>query len=98
MNEKKSGWGGKRDNQTGRPKRADELEVINLFDKSIDREFVVGKLNDLIKKGDIKAITLYLSYIYGKPINRIEQKTDMNITNVKLSDFLDFDEEDDKTE
>lgn len=78
----------------GRPKRADEQDVINLFDKHIDRDMVTLKLAELIKKGDMKAITIYLSYIYGKPINKIEQSGDLTIIgDLSLKDLLKFKDE-----
>ena len=93
MEEKKNGWGGKRPGQ-GRPKKADEQDVINLLDKHIDRDVVTIKLAELIKKGDMKAITLYLSYIYGKPINRIEQSGDLTIIgDLSLKELLKFKDE-----
>ena len=78
----------------GRPKRADEQDVINLFDKHIDRDEATKKLAELIKKGDIKAISIYLSYIYGKPINKIEQSGDLTIIgDLSLKDLLKFKDE-----
>lgn len=75
----------------GRPKRADEQDVINLLDKHIDRDIVTLKLYELIKKGDMKAISIYLSYIFGKPINKIEQSGDLTINGgLTLKELLKF--------
>ncbi len=85
--------GGKRPG-SGRKKRSEEQDVINLLDKHIDRDVVTIKLAELIKKGDMKAITLYLSYIYGKPINRIEQSGDLTIIgDLSLKELLKFKDE-----
>lgn len=74
----------------GRPKKTDEQDVINLLDKHIDRDVVAQKLKELILKGDNKAIALYMNYIFGKPINRIEQKTDISLSDMSLKDMLKF--------
>lgn len=90
MSENKNGWGGKRPGQ-GRPKKTDEQDVINLLDKHIDRDIVALKLYELIKKGDTKAITLYMNYIFGKPINKIEQSGDLTINGgLTLKELLKF--------
>ena len=85
--------GGKRPG-SGRKKRSEEQDVINLLDKHIDRDIVTLKLAELIKKGDMKAITLYMNYIYGKPINKIEQSGDLTIMgDLSLKDLLKFKDE-----
>ena len=85
--------GGKRPG-SGRKKRSEEQDVINLLDKHIDRDIVTLKLAELIKKGDMKAITLYMNYIYGKPINKIEQSGDLTIIgDLSLKDLLKFKDE-----
>ena len=85
--------GGKRPG-SGRKKRSEEQDVINLLDKHIDRDIVTLKLAELIKKGDMKAITLYMNYIYGRPINKIEQSGDLTIIgDLSLKDLLKFKDE-----
>jgi len=86
----KSNWGGRRPNQTGRPKKDEELMVINLLDKYIDRDVVVIELFKKIKEGDMKAITLYLNYVYGKPLQTINQNTTLNVNDIELKDLIDF--------
>ena len=82
--------GGKRPG-SGRKKRSEEQDVINLLDKHIDRDIVTLKLYELIKKGDTKAITLYMNYIFGKPINKIEQSGDLTINGgLTLKELLKF--------
>ena len=82
--------GGKRPG-SGRKKRSEEQDVINLLDKHIDRDIVALKLYELIKKGDTKAITLYMNYIFGKPINKIEQSGDLTINGgLTLKELLKF--------
>ena len=86
----KSNWGGKRPNQTGRPKKDEELLVINLLDKYIDRDVVVLELYKRIKMGDMKAITLYMNYVYGKPLQTINQNTTLSVSDIELKDLIDF--------
>ena len=51
---------------------------------------VVLKLLEKIKQGDSKAITLYLSYVYGKPTQTINQTTSLTISDVDISDLISF--------
>lgn len=59
--------GGKREG-AGRPTKADEDKLIERLDRIIDKDEVIHKLNELIKKGDLRAITIYLDRRFGKPI------------------------------
>ena len=87
--EKKDNRGGPRPG-AGRPKRDEELEIINLLDKHIDRDIVVLKLLEKIKQGDGKMIALYLNYVYGKPTTNINQTTSLTISDVDISDLISF--------
>ena len=51
----------------GRKPKAQEKELIEKLDNIIDNEEVIKKLKDLIDKGDIRALNLYMGYRYGKP-------------------------------
>ena len=51
----------------GRPTKADEDKLIESLDKIIDKDEVIHKLNELIQKGDLRAITIYLDRRFGKP-------------------------------
>lgn len=51
----------------GRPTKADEDKLIERLDKIIDKDMVIHKLNELIQKGDLRAITIYLDRRFGKP-------------------------------
>lgn len=51
----------------GRPKKADEIKLIERLDNIIGQEEALQKLKELVLKGNIKALTLYLAYRYGKP-------------------------------
>ena len=43
-----------------------------------------------IKMGDMKAINLYFSYIYGRPLQTINQNTTLNVSDIELKDLIDF--------
>jgi hypothetical protein len=51
----------------GRPKKEDEAKLIERLDSIIDKDEVIHKLKELIQKGDMRAITIYLDRRYGKP-------------------------------
>ena len=51
----------------GRPKKEDEAKLIERLDSIIDKNEVIHKLKELIQKGDMRAITIYLDRRYGKP-------------------------------
>jgi len=51
----------------GRPKKADEAKLIERLDKIINQDEVIEKLKELIQKGDLRAISIYMDRRYGKP-------------------------------
>ena len=51
----------------GRKARSDEDALIEQLDKVIDKEQVINILHGLVNSGDMKALTLYMNYRYGKP-------------------------------
>jgi len=51
----------------GRPKKEDEAKLIERLDSIINKDEVIHKLKELIQKGDMRAITIYLDRRYGKP-------------------------------
>lgn len=89
--EKKDNRGGARPG-AGRPKRDEELEIINLLDKHIDRDIVVLKLLEKIKQGDGKMIALYLNYVYGKPTQTVNQNTTLTVADVDISKLVSFED------
>jgi len=58
--------GGKREG-AGRKSKSDEIALIEKLDKHIDQDEVFTVLKGLVKEGDMKAVTLYFNYRYGKP-------------------------------
>lgn len=51
----------------GRPTKTDESQLIEQLDKIIDKEQVIKVLHGLVIDGDMKAVTLYMNYRFGKP-------------------------------
>ena len=54
-------------NKGGRPPKADEIALIEKLDEFIDKDRVIQILEALCLEGNIKAITLYMNYRYGRP-------------------------------
>jgi hypothetical protein len=75
-------WGGKRPNQTGRPKRMDEQAIIEKLTPMAETAFKV--LNQKILDGDMNAIKLYMSYFIGLPTQKIENKIEGQLNSVKI--------------
>lgn len=91
--EEKKNHGGARPG-AGRPRRSEEQDVIKLFDEHIDRDIVIKKILEKIKQGDMKAITLYMNYIYGKPILSVNQTTTLNVNDFDISKLVSFETKD----
>lgn len=89
MEQKKDNRGGVRPG-AGRPRKDEEQSIINLLDKHIDREVVTLELLKRIKQGDMKAITLYYSYMFGKPLQTINQTTQLSVNDIDISDLISF--------
>lgn len=78
----KTTHGGKRIG-AGRKPKSTELEIIENLDSIINEKDVLVKLKELIDKGDLRAIQLYLNYRRGKPKDSI----DINSTEKVSVDF-----------
>lgn len=78
----------------GRKAKAIELKVAEKFSQVLDDISVVSKLSELVKKGNIKAIELWLAYIYGKPQQKIDHTTDGESINIKPIDWTKSDVQD----
>jgi hypothetical protein len=75
-------WGGKRPNQTGRPKRMDEQAIIEKLTPMAETAFKV--LEQKILEGDMVAIKLYMSYFIGLPTQKIENKIEGQLNQVSI--------------
>ena len=73
----------------GRPAKADEVKLIERLDSIIDKDEAVGKLGELVSKGDIRALQLYLSYRYGKPKESIDLNSSEGL-NINFRDLIKF--------
>ena len=71
--DKRKNNGGAREG-AGRPKKADELKLIEKLDNLIDNEEDIKKLGQQIFKEDSREKRLYFGYRYGK------QKESVDIT------------------
>jgi hypothetical protein len=78
----KTSWGGKRPNQTGRPKRMDEQAIIEKLTPMSEIAFKV--LGDKIREGDMNAIKLYMSYFLGMPTQKVESKIEGQLNQVSI--------------
>lgn len=78
----KTSWGGKRANQTGRPKRMDEQAIIEKLTPMADTAFKV--LQQKIAEGDMMAIKLFCSYFIGLPTQKIENKIEGQLNQVSV--------------
>ena len=73
-------------NKGGRPKKADELKLIEKLDNLIDNDEVIKTLGKQILKGDSKAMSLYFGYRYGKP----KESVDVSIDKVPIINMADW--------
>ena len=80
---------GTKGNKGGRPPKADEIKLIERLDSIIDKDEAVGKLGELVTKGDIRALQLYLSYRYGKPKESIDLNSSEGL-NINFRDLIKF--------
>jgi len=73
----------------GRPKKADELKLIEKLDALIDNEEVIKTLGKQILKGDSRAMNLYFGYRYGKPKESVDISSSDGF-NVNFRDLIKF--------
>jgi len=73
----------------GRPKKADEIKLIEKLDNLIDNEEVIKTLGKQILKGDSRAMSLYFGYRYGKPKESVDITSSEGFT-VSFKDLIEF--------
>jgi hypothetical protein len=73
----------------GRPKKADELKLIEKLDALIDNDEVIKTLGKQILKGDSRAMNLYFGYRYGKPKESVDISSSDGF-NVNFRDLIKF--------
>tara|TARA_R100000935_G_scaffold15666_1_gene31289 strand:+ start:1341 stop:1610 length:270 start_codon:yes stop_codon:yes gene_type:complete len=81
--------GGTVGNKGGRPKKADELKLIEKLDNLIDNDEVIKTLGKQILKGDARAMTLYFGYRYGKPKESVDITSSEGF-NINFKDIIRF--------
>jgi hypothetical protein len=57
---------------SGRKPKAEELKLIERLDAIIDSDEAIKTLGNLVLKGDIRAVQLYMGYRYGKPKESVD--------------------------
>jgi hypothetical protein len=57
---------------SGRKPKADELKLIERLDAIIDSDEAIKTLGNLVLKGDMRAVQLYMGYRYGKPKESVD--------------------------
>jgi|TARA_R110000868_G_scaffold120670_3_gene320374 DUF2075 family protein len=88
MEDKRKQNGGAREG-AGRPKKADELKLIEKLDNLIDNDEVIKTLGKQIFKGDSRAMSLYFGYRYGKPKESVDI-TSTDGFNINFKDIIKF--------
>ena len=51
----------------GRKSKSEEMQLIEMLNKHIDKDEAIKVLKAKIDEGDFKALQLYMNYMYGKP-------------------------------
>lgn len=64
--DKRKNNGGKREG-AGRKSKSEEMQLIEMLNKHIDKDDAIKKLKAKINEGDFKALQMYFNYMYGKP-------------------------------
>ena len=53
--------------KAGRKSKSEEMQLIEMLNKHIDKDDAIKKLKSKIDEGDFKALQMYFNYMYGKP-------------------------------
>ena len=89
MDNRKNNGGHSTKGFAGRPKKAEELKLIEKLDALIDNEEVIKTLGKQIIKGDSRAMNLYFGYRYGKPKESVDISSSDGF-NVNFRDLIKF--------
>lgn len=73
----------------GRKTKQQEQKLIERLDNIIDKDEAIGKLGELVRKGDMRAIQAYLSYRYGKPKESVDINSSEGL-NINFRDLINF--------
>ena len=89
MDNRKNNGGHSTKGFAGRPKKADEVRLIEKLDNIIDNDEVIKTLGQQIQKGDSRAMSLYFGYRYGKPKESVDITSSEGFT-VNFKDLIKF--------
>lgn len=89
MDNRKNNGGHSTKGFAGRPKKADEIKLIEKLDALIDNDEVIKTLGKQILKGDSRAMNLYFGYRYGKPKESVDISSSDGF-NVNFKDLIKF--------
>ncbi len=89
MDNRKNNGGHSTKGFAGRPKKEDELKLIEKLDALIDNDEVIKTLGKQILKGDSRAMNLYFGYRYGKPKESVDISSSDGF-NVNFRDLIKF--------
>tara|TARA_B110000967_G_C18591693_1_gene414768 strand:+ start:117 stop:371 length:255 start_codon:yes stop_codon:yes gene_type:complete len=76
MDKRKNNGGHSTKGFAGRKSKSEEMQLVEMLNKHIDKDEAIQKLKSMIDEGDFKAIQLYMGYMYGKP----KETKDISIT------------------
>ena len=83
---KKDGRGGPRPG-SGRPRKIDELALIERMDKISAPVEALKKLWELASAGDVTALRIWLEYRYGKPKQTVDTIVGLDLGSVFPDDI-----------
>ena len=89
MDNRKNNGGHSTKGFAGRPKKEDELKLIEKLDALIDNDEVIKTLGKQVLKGDSRAMSLYFGYRYGKPKESVDITSSEGF-NVNFRDLIKF--------
>lgn len=73
---------------SGRKPKADEIKLIEKLSPMDD--VALDLLKTLISNGDFNALKLFMEYRYGKPTQKVESDSNVNLTGINLKDLVKF--------
>jgi len=76
MDGRKNNGGHSTAGRAGRKPKDEELKIVERLDNIINQDEAIHKLKELIEKGNLQAIKLYLQYRYGQPKEQIDVTTE----------------------
>jgi len=72
----------------GRKSKAEEtklIEKLSPFD-----EVALELIKTLLQQGDFNALKLFMEYRYGKPTQKVESDSNVNLTGINLKELVSF--------